>query len=88
MTASANDRTMTIALPAEGYVRLKHIIGYVDREAGMVVVGPVPISKSQWWAGVRCGKYPKPVMKDGARCTYWDVRDIRKLLPGEKRSEG
>jgi predicted DNA-binding transcriptional regulator AlpA len=39
----------------------------------------LPISKSTWWAGIKTGKYPKPV-KLGVRMTAWKVEDIEKLL--------
>ena len=32
--------------------------------------GPLPISKSTWWAGVKSGRYPKPV-KLGPGITAW-----------------
>ncbi len=41
--------------------------------------GPVPVSRSTWWAGVRAGRFPKPV-KLGPRTTAWRVKDIRALL--------
>ncbi|MBF0503364.1 MAG: AlpA family phage regulatory protein, partial [Candidatus Riflebacteria bacterium] len=37
-----------------------------------------PISKSSWWAGVKSGRFPKPV-KCG-RCTFWHRADIMALL--------
>ncbi len=40
------------ALPETGFVRLKQILG---------PQGPIPVSKSTWWAGVKAGRYPKPV---------------------------
>jgi predicted DNA-binding transcriptional regulator AlpA len=62
-------------LPAEGYVRLRQIIG--DREARLPAV--IPVSRSTWWEGVRTGRFPKPV-RLGKRVTAWRVSDIRKLL--------
>ena len=41
--------------------------------------GPIPVSKSTWWAGVRSGRFPKPV-KLGRRITVWRVEDIRALI--------
>lgn len=38
-----------------------------------------PVSPSHFWAGVKSGKYPKPV-KLSERCTAWRVEDIQKLL--------
>lgn len=58
------------ALPETGFVRLKQILG---------PLGPIPVSKSTWWAGVKAGRYPKPV-KLGRRITAWRAEDIRKLI--------
>jgi predicted DNA-binding transcriptional regulator AlpA len=57
-------------LPETGFLRLKQIIG---------PRGPIPVSKSTWWQGVRDGRYPVPV-KLGRRITVWRVEDIRKLI--------
>ena len=57
-------------LPETGFVRLISIIG---------PDGPIPVSKSTWWAGVKTGRYPKPV-KLGPRITAWRVEDIRALI--------
>jgi prophage regulatory protein len=39
-------------LPTTGFVRLASILG---------PKGPIPVSKSTWWAGVKSGRYPKSV---------------------------
>jgi prophage regulatory protein len=57
-------------LPAEGFVRLAQIIG---------PGGPIPVSKTTWWRGVKDGTYPRPV-KLSANITAWKVCDIRRLL--------
>ena len=57
-------------LPETGFVRLKQILA---------PTGPIPVSKSTWWAGVKDGRYPKPV-KLGRRITAWRVEDIRDLI--------
>ena len=41
--------------------------------------GPIPVCKSTWWAGVKSGRYPKPV-KLGPRITAWRVEDIHDLI--------
>ena len=51
---------------AEGFLRLPYIIA---------PRGPLPISRSSWWAGVKDGRFPKPV-KLGPRITAWRVEDI------------
>jgi prophage regulatory protein len=67
-------------LPQFGLVRLWQILG--DRRKGIPPI--IPVSKSSWWAGVKSGKYPKPV-KLSARCTCWYVEDIRKLVERMKK---
>jgi predicted DNA-binding transcriptional regulator AlpA len=56
--------------PTAGLVRLKDIIA---------PDGPLPISKSSWWAGVRSGRYP-PAIKLGPRTTCWCARSVRALF--------
>lgn len=41
--------------------------------------GPIPVSRSTWWAGVRSGRYPAPV-KLGPRITAWREADIQRLI--------
>lgn len=41
--------------------------------------GPIPVSRSTWWAGVKTGRYPQPV-KLGPRITAWRTEDIRSLV--------
>ncbi len=60
-------------LPAEGFLRLNQIIGNKDAPA------IIPVSRSTWLAGVREGRFPKPV-KLGKRTTAWRVTDIRALI--------
>jgi|TARA_B110000503_G_scaffold28894_1_gene46250 prophage regulatory protein len=38
----------------------------------------LPIGKSQWWEGVRQGRYPQPV-KLGPRTTVWKLEDIERI---------
>ena len=39
----------------------------------------LPIGRSTWWAGVKSGRYPKPV-KLSPRITVWPVKGIRALI--------
>jgi len=64
-------------LPSNGFVRLPQIIG--DAKAEPPKDPLIPVSKSTWWAGVKSGRYPKPV-KLSARTTAWRVEDIRALI--------
>lgn len=54
-------------LPDTGFVRIKDVLR------------AFPVSRSGFWAGIRAGKYPKPV-KLGIRCSAWRVEDIKKLI--------
>ncbi|MFZ3208516.1 MAG: AlpA family phage regulatory protein [Geobacteraceae bacterium] len=62
-------------LPETGLVRLSQILG--DKKKGIPAI--IPVSKSSWWAGVKSGRYPKPI-KLGERTTCWNVIDIRQLI--------
>lgn len=57
-------------LPETGFLRLSSILA---------PKGPIPVSKSTWWAGIKTGRYPKPE-KLGPRITAWRVEDIRALI--------
>jgi predicted DNA-binding transcriptional regulator AlpA len=54
-------------LPAEGFAREPQVLA------------ALPFSRSTWWAGVKSGRFPKPV-KLGPRITAWRVEDIRALI--------
>jgi predicted DNA-binding transcriptional regulator AlpA len=58
------------SFPRTGLVRLSQILA---------PIGPIPVSKSTWWQGVRDGRFPKP-LKLGPRTTVWRVEDIRALF--------
>lgn len=61
---------MSIDFPLSGLVRLKQIIG---------PDGPLPISASTFWLGVKKGRFPKPI-KLGPKITVWKAEDIRALI--------
>ncbi|MFK5980588.1 MAG: AlpA family phage regulatory protein [Rhizobiaceae bacterium] len=58
--------------PKTGFVRLSQILA---------PRGPIPVSKSTWWQGVKDGHFPKS-QKLGPRTTVWRVEDIRALFEG------
>lgn len=41
--------------------------------------GPIPVSKSTWWEGVRTGRFPRPV-KLGPKITVWRSDEIIQLV--------
>lgn len=58
------------------YLRAKDICSHtID---GQRVLGRLPISESSWWAGVKAGRYPRPI-KLGPRTTVWRAEDIERL---------
>lgn len=57
-------------LPQTGLLRVKQVLRFV------------PVSRSNWWAGVKEGKYPQPV-KLSERVTCWRAADIRALVDGK-----
>jgi predicted DNA-binding transcriptional regulator AlpA len=58
-------------LPQTGLLRIKQVLKFV------------PVSRSNWWAGVKSGRFPKP-MKLSERVTVWKASDIRDLVEGTK----
>jgi predicted DNA-binding transcriptional regulator AlpA len=55
------------ALPDTGFLRLAQVLTFI------------PLGKTSWWAGVKSGRFPKPV-KLSPRCTAWRAEDIRQLI--------
>ncbi len=60
----------SIGFPSSGFVRLKQILA---------PEGPLPISRSGFWAGVKVGRFPQP-RKISPRVTVWRAEDIHALL--------
>lgn len=60
--------------------------GHDERLAGLLrlpqVLDLIPVSASTWWAGVKTGKFPRPV-KLSERVTAWKVKDIRRVIDGD-----
>jgi prophage regulatory protein len=54
-------------LPETGFLRLTEVLKLI------------PLGKTTWWAGVKSGRFPKPV-KLGDRITVWRVEDIRAFI--------
>jgi prophage regulatory protein len=69
MSSKTQSKSMPV-WPETGFLRLSSILA---------PRGPIPVSKSTWWAGVKTGRYPKPV-KLGPRITAWRVTDIQRWL--------
>lgn len=67
-----------IPFPLTGYVRLSSILA---------PKGPIPVSKSTWWQGVKDGRFPKP-RKLGPCTTVWTAEQIRALYETENAGVG
>jgi predicted DNA-binding transcriptional regulator AlpA len=54
-------------LPPTGFLRLRQVLQII------------PVCRATWYAGVKSGKYPKPIAL-GARAKGYRVEDLRSLL--------
>ena len=54
-------------IPQTGLLRIKQVLRFI------------PVSRSNWWAGVKSGRYPKP-LKLSERVTVWRAADIQRLI--------
>jgi len=57
-------------LPQTGLIRLRQLRRFI------------PVSNSTWWAGVKSGRFPKPVHLS-KRVTAWKNEDIHALIEGQ-----
>jgi len=66
---------MIHGIPETGFVRISQILEVI------------PLRKTSWWAGVKSGRFPKPI-KLTKQCTAWKAEDIRNLIKtlGESQS--
>lgn len=61
-----SEKVSSPTLPKEGYVNLKQILQFI------------PVRKTAWYAGVKSGKFPRPV-KYG-RLSFYPVEAIREVI--------
>ena len=57
-------------------LRTKQIIG--DSKSGLDPI--IPVSRSDWFAGVKSGKYPPSDVRLGARTVFWRLSTIQKFI--------
>jgi predicted DNA-binding transcriptional regulator AlpA len=57
----------TYKMPEVGFLRLPDVLRFI------------PYKQAAWYAGVKSGRFPKPV-RLGPRAVAWRVEDIRKLI--------
>jgi len=65
--ARKNVEATIIQIPSFGFLRLKQVLKVI------------PVSKSQWWVGVKSGEYPAAI-KLSERMTVWCAEDILALV--------
>ncbi len=65
---------MASNISTKGFLRLPQVLALI------------PVSKSTWWAGIKTGRFPKPV-KLGPRTSAWEVEVIDALLESFSRKE-
>ena len=75
-TTEMQQASNTLPTDDNALVRLSQIVG--DRKRG-ICPPIVPVSKSNWWAGVAAGRYPAAI-KLSEKVTCWRAGDIRALL--------
>jgi len=64
-------------LPSTGFLRQSQILG--NPKARPPIPAMVPVGATSWWAGIKSGKFPKPV-KLGPRTTAWRLEDVLELI--------
>jgi prophage regulatory protein len=69
---------VTSGLPADGYVRIWDIIGRRAAKGRPAITAMIPVSSATWYAGVKSGRFPKPIKHGGI--AMWRVEDIRALV--------
>lgn len=61
------------------FLRLPQIIGSADRGIPPII----PVSRTTWFAGVKAGRFPKPV-RLAPRVTAWRASEIFALIESAK----
>jgi prophage regulatory protein len=67
----------TVLQQNDRLLRIRDICG--DRRTGTQAL--ISVARSTWWAGVKSGRFPKPI-KLGGGITVWRESDIRALIEG------
>ena len=66
----SSPRHLSTFPPEMGFMRLSAIVA---------PYGPIPVSRSTWWNGVKIGRFPQP-LKLSPRITVWRSADILALI--------
>ena len=69
--------TNTVSIPQTGFLRQRQILG--NPKANPPEVPLIPVSPTTWKAGVKSGRFPKPIRISEA-IIAWRAEDIRALI--------
>ena len=67
------NKANTLIVPTTGFLRLKQVLQFI------------PIGKTAWYAGIKEGRFPKPIQLS-ARTAVYRAQDISALI--DKISQG
>ena len=67
------NKANTLIVPTTGFLRLKQVLQFI------------PIGKTAWYAGIKEGRFPKPIQLS-ARTAVYRAQDIATLI--DKISQG
>lgn len=73
-----NDPLVSVLSP-NTLLRLPEIIGRRAKGNSPAVPALIPVSESTWYAGVKSGRFPKPI-RIATRCVAWRYSDIAGLI--------
>lgn len=74
-----------VSVPSTGWLRLENIIGrraQINDKGAIVkpeIIGLLGMSKSQWYAGIKSGKFP-PGQEIYGDVRYWSTEEILKII--------
>ncbi|TWT23600.1 AlpA family phage regulatory protein [Luteimonas marina] len=71
----ASQATPAAVIPETGLMRIRQILGDKKRQLPAII----PVSMSTWYAGIKDGRYPRPV-RLGRGSVAWRAEDIRRLV--------
>ena len=67
------NKANTLIVPTTGFLRLKQVLQFI------------PVGKTAWYAGIKEGRFPKPIQLS-ARTAVYRAQDIAALI--DKISQG
>lgn len=89
MSAKLNNANLPIPVAAaipntDHFLRLTQIVGSTESNPPQPAI--IPVCKTTWWAGVKSGRFPKPV-KLSPRVTVWRASEVFALIADQQGGE-